>query len=95
MWLVFSGQVVMLNDSFDFLIKMLIMYIPILLLLCLALALKGKQFWTTKGLKKMDMFLTSPLTFASIIVHYDDTVFFLNSSCSCHKTIFPFLFFKV
>lgn len=25
----------------------------------------------------MDMFLTSPLTFASIIVHYDDTVFFL------------------
>jgi len=50
-WLVFSGQVMMLNDSFEFLIKILIVYIPMLLLLCLALAVKGQQFWTTKGLK--------------------------------------------
>lgn len=56
MWLVFSGQVMILNDSFDFLIKILIMYILMLLLLCLALALKGKQFWTTKGLKNGHVF---------------------------------------
>lgn len=81
-----------LSDSFDFYIEHVYLNTVAVMF---DISTEKKAFLGHGRVKKMDMFLTGPLTFASIIVHYDDTVFFFNSSCSCHKTIFPFLSFKV